>query len=393
LKADIIVRIGNSCLTRNKQLPVYFLTSSTKEMRPEIISDVITKLSEETEKEKKEEKEGNGLSTNQINLFVFYDFKLLKSFSSFSSINNNDNNFTISNLRISDIAYNPDKYAELNSDKDFLLYSRIFRNSNKIQNYDKIIYFGEESDKLLVEICLKYANSNKIYLCDYEGKINELNSSKVNSIFYKRFNLIQKAKESEVFGILVGSLSVSGLNDILENLKSTLKSKNKKFYTLLLGKITLDKLSNFVDYIDCFILIACPFSNFYDFKTLMKPMVTALDIQIAFNEENFKWDMTYSFDGNFILEKECTRNKKSCCRKPSDDEEKVWDNLKIFTGLQLKDSEKNQALASIFSFQTLQNYDKKTYKGLNINEIKKEAEKFKIGKKGIPIKYEDIVEN
>jgi hypothetical protein len=52
-------------------------------------------------------------------------------------------------------------------------------------------------------------------------------------------------------------------------------------------------------------------------------MVTALDIEIAFNEENFKWDMTYSFDGNFILEKECTRTKKSCCRKTSDDEEKV----------------------------------------------------------------------
>jgi hypothetical protein len=98
--------------------------------------------------------------------------------------------------------------------------------------------------------------------------------------------------------------------------------------------------------------------------------------------------MTYSFDGNFILEKECTRTKKSCCRIHSDYEEKVWDNLNFFTGLQLKDIEKNQAIASIFSFQTVQNYDKKTYKGLNINEIKKEAEKFKIGKNGIPIKYE-----
>ncbi len=83
---------------------------------------------------------------------------------------------------------------------------------------------------------MKYANYNKIYLCDYEWKINELNSSKVNSIFYKRFNLIQKVKESEVFAILVESLSVSGLNDILENLKSTPLNKRTKVLYSSLGE-------------------------------------------------------------------------------------------------------------------------------------------------------------
>ena len=49
-------------------------------------------------------------------------------------------------------------------------------------------------------------------------------------------------------------------------------------------------------------------------------------------------------------------------------------------------------LYQVSFFKTLQNYDKKLYKGLNINEIKKKPEKFKIGKKCISIKYEDIVE-
>jgi diphthamide biosynthesis protein 2 len=124
----------------------------------------------------------------------------------------------------------------------------------------------------------------------------------VKSSFYKRFNLVQKAKESDVFGLIVGSLSLDGLNDILKDLKITLELANKKYYTFLLGKITLEKLSNFVEYIDCFVLISCPFSSFYDFKTLMKPLVSPLDLKLAF-DSSYSWDMSYSFDIKAILSK------------------------------------------------------------------------------------------
>lgn len=179
----------------------------------------------------------------------------------------------------------------------------------EIKNDDIIIYFGKSEDKLLFELSLRYLNFNKIILIEEfysENEIiyknTEIISKDITPIFYKRFNLIQKAKESNVFGIIVGGLSIYGLNQILDELKYTLKTNQKKCYTFLLGKITLEKLSNFVDYIDCFILIACPFSDFYEFKTLYKPMVSPLDIKIAF-DSNYKWEMIYSFDANYILEK------------------------------------------------------------------------------------------
>ena len=137
---------------------------------------------------------------------------------------------------------------------------------------------------------------------EHNDEFKELSKDRVNNVFYKRFNLVEKAKESDVFGLIVGSLSIDGLNDILEDLKRTLRLSNKKFYTFLLGKITLEKLSNFVEYIDCFVLIACPFSSFYDFKTLMKPLVSPLDLKLAF-DPNYKWDMSYSFDIKNILNK------------------------------------------------------------------------------------------
>ncbi len=130
----------------------------------------------------------------------------------------------------------------------------------------------------------------------------------VNKVFYKRFNLIEQVKESEVFGIIVGSLSMKNLNPLIQELKTTLKSQNKKYYQLLLGKITDEKLANFVEYIDCFILIACPFSDFYNNKALMKPLVSPLDIKMAF-DPNYAWDMSYSFDINYIVNEKSLEKK------------------------------------------------------------------------------------
>jgi hypothetical protein len=47
-------------------------------------------------------------------------------------------------------------------------------------------------------------------------------------------------------------------------------------------------------------------------------------------------------------------------------------------------------LAKIFSVKVLQNYDEKKYKGLEVNPEINEVKKVVKGKKGIPIKYEDL---
>jgi hypothetical protein len=162
----------------------------------------------------------------------------------------------------------------------------------------------------------------------------------------------------------------------------------KKYYTFLLGKITLEKLSNFVDYIDCFILIACPFSDFYNFKTLNKPLVNALDIKLAY-DPLYKWDLSYSFDIDFITEKDKTIRAEESIKE----QEKLIEDQKFaskITALKLLETDKNQALANVFSVRVLENYDSRKYKGLDIKEQKGEVQKFSIGKTGIPIKYEDI---
>jgi len=371
LKGDIIIRVGNSCLTKNKQLPVYFLFEQENLQEKEVIKslDVIKNNSEFSNK----------------NYFVFYNQKYYKTF---EKLNSNEPQLS-KNIFFSLISYKPGENTDNScSENSFTIYNRIFKNISEITKDDILIYFGDEQDKILSELSMRFINTNKLFLIDSEFKLQEITTIISNRIFYKRFNLIQKAKESEVFGILVGSLSIEGLNEIIEEVKLTLKAQNKKFYTFLLGKITPEKLSNFVEYIDCFILIACPFNTFYDFKTLMRPLVNALDIKIAF-DPNFTWDMKYTFDPNYIIDnKKCLSKNTS---KNEDLEVKVEDlHTQKFDALKLLESEKNQALAQVFSVKVLDTYDQKRYKGLDITEGDGEIQKFKMGRTGIPIRYEDI---
>jgi diphthamide biosynthesis protein 2 len=380
LNAHIIIRIGESCLTRNKQLPVYFLYENLEignnNSREINLKKILTQIEENQSSNHNDNNQGNNLS------LLFYHHKYTNII---EKIKSDFSNFQ--NLKISTIPFQPDMYtSEFNQAEDLLNYSRILKKVKEISKNDKIYYLGQESDKLISEISLRYINSNKIYLISENENeesqsnfsITEMTSKIVNSIYFKRFNLIQKAKESEIFGIIVGSLSISGLNQILDELKNTFKKNNKKFYTFLLGKITLEKLANFVDFIDCFVLLACPFSDFYDFKTLMKPMVSPLDVEMALNEEVFKWDMSYTFDPSYIIFKSGDNKSEKISDVENFQNEKISDEKKLnsnFTGLKLSEEEKNQQLANIFSVKTIQNYEKRVYKGLDVHEIKGQVEK------------------
>ena len=54
-------------------------------------------------------------------------------------------------------------------------------------------------------------------------------------------------------------------------------------------------------------------------------------------------------------------------------------------------SDKNQALSQIFSLNILEKYDNRNFKGLDNSEFKiSEIKPIQKGKKGIPLKYEDL---
>ena len=69
----------------------------------------------------------------------------------------------------------------------------------------------------------------------------------------KRYFLVEKAKDSERVGLLVGTLNTEKYLDIIEKLKTSGKKAGKRMYTFLVGKPNVAKLANFPE-IDIFVL-------------------------------------------------------------------------------------------------------------------------------------------
>jgi diphthamide biosynthesis protein 2 len=103
----------------------------------------------------------------------------------------------------------------------------------------------------------------------------------------RRYAAVQKARDADVFGILVGTLGVGSpstcffillivilmINELasylplIAYLRQVLANAHKKTYTISVGKLNPAKLANFAE-IECFVLVACPENSLVDAKVL-----------------------------------------------------------------------------------------------------------------------------
>ena len=372
LDCDIIIRVGNSCFTNNIKIPIYYLfqnfmfSNNEKNLIKNNLEEII-KIEQLNENNK---------------MILFYHPSYYKNI----IVKIKEENNLKSKINFSEIVN-----IENKEKGNIFLYGRIFHQDNEnlfLTNNTIICYIGNEDDELITELSLRFKSKIKeIYVI---GKNNGFKNEKLissNRIITRRFNLINQIKNYETFGILIGNIELKNLKESIYIIKKTLKDNNRKVYTILLGKITDEKLCNFVEFIDCFILFACPFNEGYSKKVLDKPIVSPLDIQFAFDSQ-YKWDSTYSFDINYIIEKE----KLNIDIKKSKENNTSLLNKNEENKLQIKDY-KTQALVNIFSYQIIERYDKRKFKGLSDEGLEDEPiHKVIKGKRGIPIKYEKLKE-
>ena len=90
--------------------------------------------------------------------------------------------------------------------------------------------------------------------------------------------------EAQVFGIIMSTLSCGDYSQIHKMLKRLMKAKEKKFYTLYVGRINPAKLANFAD-IDMFVVISCPEKSLaFDHREFLKPILTPHELQLALDD-------------------------------------------------------------------------------------------------------------
>ncbi|KAK6171859.1 hypothetical protein SNE40_018283 [Patella caerulea] len=160
-----------------------------------------------------------------------------------------------------------------------------------------MLYIGREN-QTLSNLMMNFTE-NSFYSYDpvsQKGRHEEIN---INKTLMKRFYMIERVKDANTVGIVVGTLGVANYLAIISKIKKLLKSAGKKHYTFVVGKLNVAKLGNFME-VDVFVLVSCCENTLVDCKEFYKPIVTPYDLEIACNG-NTQWTGQYTTDYTQLL--------------------------------------------------------------------------------------------
>ncbi|TFK94479.1 diphthamide biosynthesis protein [Polyporus arcularius HHB13444] len=155
-----------------------------------------------------------------------------------------------------------------------------------------ILYIGAES-LALTNLLLTHA-SYEVYSYNPKTRSAQLESGRTNKLLMRRYAAVQRARDADVIGILVGTLGVANYLPLISHLRDIIKRAHKKSYTLSVGKINPAKLGNFLE-IECFVLVACPENSLLDAKEFLRPIVTPYELEVALQP-------TQTWTGRYVLD-------------------------------------------------------------------------------------------
>ncbi|KAF9530121.1 diphthamide biosynthesis protein [Crepidotus variabilis] len=164
-------------------------------------------------------------------------------------------------------------------------------------NNATIFYVGAES--LGLTNLLITNTSSQVISYDPQANTARLESGQTNRLLMRRYAIVQKARDSDVFGILVGTLGVASYLPLIKHIRALLAKKKKKSYTISVGKLNPAKLANFLE-IECFVLVACPENSLIDSKEFLRPIVTPYELELALQSQ-LNWTGRYVLDFGQIL--------------------------------------------------------------------------------------------
>ncbi|CAG8603074.1 10714_t:CDS:10 [Paraglomus occultum] len=160
-----------------------------------------------------------------------------------------------------------------------------------------VFYIGDES--LTLTNLIMTLNKCKFYTYNPKTRAGRQETFQVNKALMKRFYLIQKAKDANVIGIVVGTLGIASYMTILSRLKNLIRKTGRKSYTFAMGKLNIAKMANFME-IDCYVLVTCPENSLIDSKEFYHPIVTPFELEIALDRSK-EWTGEYITDFQQLL--------------------------------------------------------------------------------------------
>lgn len=148
----------------------------------------------------------------------------------------------------------PNEPLEQNDQEQKHLFSRTFPSDmkNSSESYG-IVYIGGyngQSTSTLNPLRF-YFNRNKFWKIDVNAsqkwELEEVAFARTNRDLMRRYYLIEKARDSRIFGILVGTMSVGKYREAIRHVETLLKKASRRYYSFLIGKLNCPKLNNFME--------------------------------------------------------------------------------------------------------------------------------------------------
>lgn len=130
------------------------------------------------------------------------------------------------------------------------------------------------------------------YAADKGCLVTDLSQEK--KLLKRRYYLVEKAKDANMIGILVGTLGAAGYLHMIHHMKELITKAGKKAYTFVMGRPNPSKLANFPE-CNVFINVACAQTALWDSKEFFAPIITPFEAMLAF-------DRGSQWTGGYVME-------------------------------------------------------------------------------------------
>ncbi|RIA85674.1 putative diphthamide synthesis protein [Glomus cerebriforme] len=307
--AKCIVHYGRSCLSPTSRLPVLYVFGK----QPIDLDHCLESFDQFFKQDK-----------DQL-LLIMYDVIYSYCINDFVFKLRNEKKFTNIIQTFVETEFNFSNNSEDTSDSKNSGRHYILPENISIENCT-IFYIGCES-LTLTNIIMTH-NKCKVYSYDPEIRVGRQETIQVNKALMKRYYMVQKAKDADVIGIVIGTLGIASYLTIISHLKKLIIHAGKKPYTFVMGKLNVAKMANFME-IECFVLVACPENSLIDSKEFYRPIVTPFELEIALNPSK-QWSGEYVTDFQLLLS--CIRSNTEEVRKSVLSEDDDEPHFSLVTG-------------------------------------------------------------
>ncbi|XP_030635991.1 2-(3-amino-3-carboxypropyl)histidine synthase subunit 2 [Chanos chanos] len=283
--ADCIVHYGQSCLSASRRLPLMYVFGKRAidvQQCASSFRDLYTDL--------------------QSHVVILYDVVYSHAIDSLMQLlGDSYPNVVASSLR-TDHCHGNGRYdqepSDSQDDRVICKFGRQFRLKEGKNTEDYGMFFIGREGLTLTNFMMTW-NRCRFSSFDPETSLGRTESVNINKALMKRYYAIERAKDANVVGILVGTLGVANYLTIIEQVKESIRKAGKKSYMFAMGKLNVPKLANFLE-IDVYVLVACPENSLLDSSEFYRPVVTPFEMEVACNR-NREWSGEYITDFRDLL--------------------------------------------------------------------------------------------